>query len=171
MHSGRVIPDGYSGRTAKITVQGYGDRRPFIYYCTVLREDDHNLYVQMGKTELFFRKQHIASVEFLEKSKGELSKSDIMRQGKECKIVYQLGKFEKTQCAIGPFTETEDYVYVELDNGQKRMIPKDCILRMSYPGELGKKKADWTNNIHRRRKANDFSYSRWWSRENIEEVE
>ena len=164
MHNAKLIPSGFEGKLAKIVIQGPQDRRPFTYYGIALREDEKNIYIRMGQTEIFFRKEFVDFIGF--------PKSDTVRQRKECKIVYQLGKFEKTQCAIGPFTETKDYVYIELDNGQKRMIPRDCILRMSYPGDKSKSgRADWTDKIHKNRKANGFSYKKWWSREHVEEVE
>ncbi len=98
-----------------------------------------------------------------------ISKSDHVING-EAKVIYKIGG--KTQICIGKVTESESYYYVELDNHQQRIIMKNCVLSIkNVKRDKSSKKSDWTDKHPGRKKADGFSYSRWWSRENIEEVE
>lgn len=172
MHADRVIPDGCSGRTAKITIQGYRDRRPFIYFAMVLHEDNVNLYARMGRNEIIFRKQHIHSIEFLKKSKGALSKLDPGRtdRGNELKIIYKTG--QKTQVCVGKVTESESYYYVELDDHRQRIIMKNCVLSIKdVKRDKSGRKSDWTDKHPGRKKADGFSYGKWWHHLDVKEAE
>ena len=168
MHAERLIPSGFQGKFCNIKIQNPEDRRPFIYYCTVLHEDDRNLHVQMGKNELIFRKQHIHSIEFLKKSKGELSKPDFVTSNKEAKIIYKIG--QKTQVCIGKVTESESYYYVELDNHQQRNIMKNCVLSIKDVKRDKSGRRDWTDKHPGRKKAK-FRYSQWWHDREVKEVD
>lgn len=170
MQAGKLIPSNFQGKLCKIKIQNSEDKHPFVYFGVALCEDEENIYVQMGKTELFFRKQHIASVEFLEKSKSELSKSDIVQQEKECKVVYKIGG--KTQVVSGNILgETDSYLYVKLTDKQYRMIMRHCVISITYAGDKQGQKKVWTDKVRTGRKSDNFSYGKWWKHLDVKECD
>lgn len=163
---GKIIPDGFQGKLAKIVIQGPQDRHPFVYYATVLREDENNIYVKMAQTELFFRKQYINSIVF---PKNNVPEPNPVPTDREAKVVYKIGG--KTQVAYGKITETESYIFVELDNKEQCMIMKHSVISISFSKlDAPDKKKDWTDRKPMRTKPNGFSYARWWHDKDVKEV-
>jgi len=164
---GKLIPPGMTGKVVKIVIQGYADKRPFVFYGILLDENDWDLHVRIQGVVSVFRKEYISKLEFVDPE--DINPDVRIKAGETGRVFYQ-DDGDRVKNCFGRLSETDEYVRVMQDNGKERMILKCSILRVSYPDKQCEKKDGADNRVIQGKKSNAFSYSRWWSNENVNEV-